>query len=366
MNYGADNGNRGKVSTEANLEQWLTTLPSLTSGENKFGITFNWEVEKMGLPGAIIVKNNHATEFFLKTITLDDVPGHGKVVFVANSWVYPQIKYRYNRVFFTNDVSPTKLAIVLLLLSSFVRPLIRDNAWMQTYLPSKMPAALKPYREDELRDLRGDDQQGPYEAHDRVYRYDVYNDLGNPDSDKARPTLGGSKDHPYPRRGRTGRKSTLSDPDAERRLTLLDQDVYVPRDERFGHVKQSDFLGYSIKALADAILPAIQTYVDLTPGEFDSFEDVLKLYEGGIKLPNIPALEEFRKQFPFQLVKDLMPSFSGSGDVLLKLPMPKIIKEDRRGWMTDDEFAREILAGVNPLIIRRLTVSCIYLLPNDP
>jgi linoleate 9S-lipoxygenase len=348
------------VSTEASLEQWLTTLPSLTSGENKFGITFDWEVEKVGLPGAIIVKNNHATEFFLKTITLDDVPGHGKVVFMANSWVYPQFKYRYNRVFFTNDVSDPASTPAFQ-----CRPLIRNNAWMQTYLPSQMPATLKPYREDELRNLRGDDQQGPYQAHDRVYRYDVYNDLGNPDSGKARPTLGGSKDHPYPRRGRTGRKSTLSDPDAERRLTLLDQDVYVPRDERFGHVKQSDFLGYSIKALADAILPAIQTYVDLTPGEFDSFEDVLKLYEGGIKLPNIPALEEFRKQFPFQLVKDLMPSFSGSGDVLLKLPMPKIIKEDRRGWMTDDEFAREILAGVNPLIIRRLTVSSIYL-PNDP
>ncbi|KAJ1286609.1 hypothetical protein BS78_03G365300 [Paspalum vaginatum] len=317
-----NNGNRGKVGAEASLEQWLLNPPPLLASENQFKVTFDWEVAKHGVPGAIIVKNNHASEFFLKTVTLDDVPGRGTVVFVANSWVFPQSKYRYSRVFFAND----------------------------TYLPSQMPAALKPYRDDELRNLRGDDQQGPYQEHDRVYRYDVYNDLGSPDSGDPRPTLGGSKDHPYPRRCRTGRKPTKTDPDSESRLTLLEQqDVYVPRDERFGHVKLADFLGYSIKAFVDGIVPALKGYIGL---EFNSFEDILQLYEGGIKLPDIPALEEVRKQFPLHLIKDLMPV---GGDFILKLPKPKLIKEDEKAWMTDDEFARELLAGVNPMLIRRLT-----------
>jgi linoleate 9S-lipoxygenase len=82
-----------------------------------------------------------------------------------------------------------------------------------------MPAALKPYREDELRNLRGDDTQGPYQVHDRVYRYDVYHDLGD-----ARQILGGSKDFPYPRRCRTGRKLTQTS--AFLHLSLLHQ-IYI-------------------------------------------------------------------------------------------------------------------------------------------
>jgi linoleate 9S-lipoxygenase len=117
-----------------------------------------------------------------------------------------------------------------------------------------------------------------------------------------------------------------TDPSRESRLTLLNlkcDDVYVPCDERFGHIKKSDVFGYAIKALVNAVVPAIRTYVDLSPGEFDSFKDITRLYEGRIQLPKIPALEELRKQFPLQLVKDVLPV---GGDYLLKLPMPQIIK----------------------------------------
>ncbi|XP_037427188.1 linoleate 9S-lipoxygenase 1-like [Triticum dicoccoides] len=207
-----DNGGRGKVGAEAELEQWVTSLPSLTTGESKFGLTFDWEVEKLGVPGAIIVNNHHSSEFLLKTVTLHDVPGRGNLSFVANSWIYPVGSYTYSRVFFANDVSCS-----------------------------------------------------------------------------------------------------------------------VP--------------------ITQGILPAVRTYVDTTPGEFDSFQDIINLYEGGIKLPNVPALEELRKQFPLQLIKDLLPV---GGDSLLKLPVPYIIQADQQAWRTDEEFSREVLAGVNPVMITRL------------
>ncbi|ONM08102.1 lipoxygenase4 [Zea mays] len=226
-----------------------------------------------------------------------------------------------------------------------------------------MPAALVPYRQDELKILRGDDNPGPYKEHDRVYRYDYYNDLGEPDKgeDHARPVLGGSQEHPYPRRCRTGRRPTETDPNSESRLFLLNLNIYVPRDERFGHLKMSDFLGYSLKAIIEAVLPTLGTFVDDTPKEFDSFEDILGLYEPGPEAPNNPLVAEVRKRIPSEFLRSILPN--GSHDHPLKMPLPNIIRSDvlkkapefKFGWRTDEEFARETLAGVNPVLIKRLT-----------
>lgn len=77
--------------------------------------------------------------------------------------------------------------------------------FVQPYLPSETPAGLKALREKELKNLRGDGN-GVRKLSDRIYDYDLYNDLGNPDKgvELARPKLGGPT-IPYPRRCRTGR-----------------------------------------------------------------------------------------------------------------------------------------------------------------
>ncbi|XP_020104915.1 linoleate 9S-lipoxygenase 6 isoform X1 [Ananas comosus] len=322
-----NNENRGVVGQAAYLENYINLLPSLAAGESKYNVTFQWDA-KTGIPGAVIVKNHHTSQFYLKTLTIDDFPGKGRIVFVCNSWVYPADKYSYDRVFFANN----------------------------TYFRANTPAPLLPYRDDELYHLKGDDVTGQLQEWDRVYNYAYYNDLGNPDRSPAlaRPVLGGSAEYPYPRRGKTGRPPTKTDPNSESRLPLLSLDIYVPRDERFGHLKMADFLTYALKAVAQSILPLLESISNATPFEFDSFDDVLKLYDGGIPVPKIPLFDELRQKIPFEMLKELLRT--EGNQQLLKLPKPQVIQADEWAWRTDEEFTREMLAGVNPLIINRLDV----------
>lgn len=115
----------------------------------------------------------------------------------------------------------------------------------------------------------------------------------------------------------------LADPKTESRLNLdKSLNIYVPRDERFGHLKMADFLAYGLKSIFQVLKPELESLFDRTPNEFDSFEDVFKLYEGGIKLPE-GILKDIRDNIPAELLKEI---FRTDGEPFLKFPMPQVIK----------------------------------------
>ncbi|KAL2470489.1 Lipoxygenase 4 [Abeliophyllum distichum] len=128
----------------------------------------------------------------------------------------------------------------------------------KSYLPSQTPSGLKSYREKELKILQGVGT-GERKTFERIYDYDVYNDLGDPDSsdDLWRPVLGG-KERPYPRRCRTGRARSKIDPLSESRSVS----VYVPRDDSFSEVKQMSFSAKMFWSLLHALLPRIESSSD--------------------------------------------------------------------------------------------------------
>ncbi|XP_048497684.1 probable linoleate 9S-lipoxygenase 5 isoform X2 [Beta vulgaris subsp. vulgaris] len=317
------NNLKGKLGKQSYLEKAITEPTGLADDEYAYRVRFDWD-EQVALPGALIVRNEHDKEFYLRTITLEGIPDHGKIHFLCNSWIYPAYCYQKDRIFFTN----------------------------KTYLPHQTPAPLYKYREEELEILRGKGKENKrLEEWDRVYDYAYYNDLGLPDEgpEYVRPIYGGSAKYPYPRRGRTSRPPTKTDPHTESRLPLVKgTDVYIPRDEKFGHLKFSDFMGDTVKSLTHGIVGMLDAVFDSTPKEFDSFQEVIEMHKGGIKLPSFTKL---REKVPTKFLKAL---FRSDGGQMMKYPMPDIIKVDESAWKTDEEFARQMLAGIHPLIIRRL------------
>ncbi|XP_027354800.1 linoleate 13S-lipoxygenase 2-1, chloroplastic-like isoform X2 [Abrus precatorius] len=273
--------------------------------------------ENFGEIGAILVENEHHREMFIKDVVLDGFLT-GPVNFACESWVHSKYDNPVKRVFFSN----------------------------KSYLPWKTPEGVKRLREEELEQLRGNGQ-GERKSFERIYDYDVYNDLGDPDSniDHKRPVLGGTQ-NPYPRRCRTGRPRCESDPSSEKRSN----NVYVPRDECFSEVKQLTFSTKTLYSALHALIPTLQTaIVDRNLG-FPVFRAIDDLFDEGLSLPPLKAKGLLRNLLPrlIKFIKD-------TEDEILRFDPPATMDKDRFFWLRDEEFGRQTLAGLNPCCIELVT-----------
>ncbi|XP_017406814.1 linoleate 13S-lipoxygenase 2-1, chloroplastic, partial [Vigna angularis] len=283
--------------------------------EVQYEATFKLE-EEFGKVGAVLVENELSKEMFLKSIVLDGFPD-GPLHVTCNSWLQPNHHTPVKRVFFTD----------------------------KSYLPSQTPRGLRRLREEALNQLRGNGE-GERKSSDRIYDYDVYNDLADPDSNLnlKRPVLGASKQYPYPRRCRTGRKHTDSDPSTEKRSSSF----YVPRDDAFSDTKESQFTMNTISSGISAVLESLDAILTDQDLGFRSFEDIDTIYKEGFHLP---ALKDSGLNFLQSLIPRLIKVANDSQN-LLRFDTPETVKRDRFFWFSDEEFARETLAGANPQNIR--------------
>ncbi|KAH7277877.1 hypothetical protein KP509_38G012900 [Ceratopteris richardii] len=273
-------------------------------GDSWITVKFPNVPKDFGKPGALLVESHHDNEFFLKAVTLETaIPIH----FACQSWI-THCRHNSNRprIFFPN----------------------------QGLLPKDTPEALVNLRSEDLSLIRGDGK-GERDRSERIYDYDVYNDLGNPDNDKAlkRPTLGGSQTLPYPRRCRTGRNRNTSDSKTEK--TVFFDDGYVPRDERFSTSKMNLFMGSAVNAFGREVLPYLNELFD-NDNHFDTFQDVYELYQGGLR-----SVKTFQGLFEKQ-----------SNKANIQFPPPAVVQD---AWAHDLEFGRQRLAGLNPFLIQPLT-----------
>ncbi|KAG9146318.1 hypothetical protein Leryth_008000 [Lithospermum erythrorhizon] len=290
--------------------------------ENPNTVEYTGDLEvphDFGSPGAILLTNLLDKEFHLVEIVLHGFKG-GPIHFPANSWIHSHNDNSESRILFKN----------------------------QACLPSQTPPGIKDLRGEELSSIRGNGK-GERQPHERIYDYDVYNDLGNPDKNDylARPTLGG-EERPYPRRCRTGRPSTKNDPllEAGSESSLP---FYVPRDESFEEVKENALFSSSLQGLLQNIVPTIAAAMSQSDLPLESSSDIDELYIDGLTLNN----DEDEKGFTAYL-SDVVNHVSIVGERLLKFTLPPIAKGDRFSWLRDSEFARQTIAGVNPVSIELL------------
>ncbi|KAJ0477037.1 putative linoleate 13S-lipoxygenase [Helianthus annuus] len=270
----------------------------------------NFDVpEDFGEIGAVLVENEYSKKMFFKNIVLDN-----GVTFTCESWVHSKNDNPDKRIFFAD----------------------------KSYLPSETPNGLKSLREQDMESLRGNGE-GERKSFERIYDYDVYNDLGAPDEELslARPVLGGEK-HPYPRRCRTGRKMSSIDQLTETRTALP---FYIPADEDFSEIKQATFGAKTLYTALHAVVPLLESvFTDTTEG-FPLFTDIDMLFNQGV---NVPAPDDgILSVFPALLKKT-----DDTKNAVIQFETPETMDRDRFSWLSDEEFCRQMLAGLNPCSIQ--------------
>ncbi|CAA6664682.1 unnamed protein product [Spirodela intermedia] len=291
---------RPKMSREAVIRGWSEKMKT---GADRAVLTAELTVDSsFGTPGAILVTNRHHREFFLENIVVEGFFS-GPVHFNCHSWVQSSWEYPDKRVFFGD----------------------------KPYLPSETPAGLRELRNKELEALRGDGR-GVRKLSDRMYDYDIYNDLGNPDKghDFARPPLGGEK-LPYPRRCRTGRQSSETGPAAD----------VCPPDDAFEEGRMEMLEEGNRKAMLRVFVPAI--VAGFSGSDFGGFHHVDSLYKEGMRLKR-GLKEDILYKLP--LIGKIQEVSEGQ----LLFDTPTILSKDKFAWLRDDEFARQVVAGINPVM----------------
>ncbi|CAI9093248.1 OLC1v1028707C1 [Oldenlandia corymbosa var. corymbosa] len=303
------------------VEAYVRGFPKPTNNPYVVEYGANFMVPRdFGCPGAILVTNFLDNEFYLAEIVVHNY-GEWPLFFPAHTWIHPRKANPESRIIFNS----------------------------KAYLPSQTPAGIKDLRREDLLSIRGNGK-GERKMHERIYDYDVYNDLGNPDKndDLARPTLGGNE-RPYPRRCRTGRAPMKRDSSCESRIEKP-HPIYVPRDEAFEEIKQNTFSAGRLKALMHNLVPLIVSTFSSSDNPFTCFSEIDKLYKVGMVL----KLEEQKDIINGQNISNFFRQIFTVGERLLKYDTPSIIRRDRFAWLRDNEFARQALAGVNPVSIELL------------
>jgi hypothetical protein len=218
----------------------------------------------------------------------------------------------------------------------------------QGYISQNTPRALAEYRAADLEVTQGlrtsisEDGAAPpvppYTSKDRVYDYDVYNDLGGDPkvADFQRPTLGGAQ-LPYPRRIKTGRPLN---PGANTESKPTTSQPYLPKNELFTSIREQGFSGNIFKNVALSAISVIGT-LGRGGADFDEYQDVYSWFKAN-------------KTASMEATPGAAAITASRHGASLKWPSPAVVDGRPDMWRSDEEFGRQVLAGQNPVTVSAL------------
>ncbi|XP_021773242.1 linoleate 13S-lipoxygenase 2-1, chloroplastic-like [Chenopodium quinoa] len=296
-----------------------------------------------GEVGAVLVENEHLTEMHVIDVVLERFTelSHTKddvdpIVISCNSWV--------------QSSDPEWLC------REGLAPEQRVFFAKKSYLPMDTPVGLRRLRTFELEILRGDtrrrEERKPY---DRIYDYDIYNDLDDlagvigddPERNpNYRPPLGGPK-HPYPRRCKTGFFINRKGGFLER---VFRDAVYVPRDEAFSELKSEEFGFRLLFTTLHKVIPPLVTKFNDPNKRFPFMTAINMLFNEGVKCSEI-----VKHGFWRDLLARFIRRTSDAAENVFRFNLPQTFERDGFSWFKDEEFARQTVAGINPLRIKLVT-----------
>ncbi|PWA33747.1 lipoxygenase [Artemisia annua] len=130
--------------------------------------------------------------------------------------------------------------------------------------------------------------------------------------------------------------------------TRTTSEFYVPIDEDFSQIKEAAFAARNLFAVLHSVIPTLDAVLSDKDKGFPLFTSIDLLYNQGVNVP--PPGNGIIDALP-RLVKRAIDT----AKTVIQFETPEAMDRDTFSWFRDEEFCRQMLAGLNPCTIQLVT-----------